>query len=53
MATAIAVVLLGVGIGALGLVIPDLYVVGLVVLVIGGVGVLVRLGERTSATGRR
>jgi hypothetical protein len=51
MATAIAVFLLGVGIGALGLLVPDLYVVGLVVLVIGGVGVLVRLGERAS-TGR-
>lgn len=53
MGAVIVVVLLGVGIGALGLVIADLYVVGLVVLVIGGVGVLVGLGERISSAGRR
>lgn len=46
MAAAIAVVLLGVGIGALGLVQKDMYVVGLVVVVIGLVGVLVRLAYR-------
>lgn len=44
MAAALAVFLLGVGIGALGLVETDMYVVGLVVMIIGGVGVLVRLG---------
>lgn len=37
------VVLLGVGIGALGVVEPDMYVVGILVVLIGGVGVLVRL----------
>jgi hypothetical protein len=52
MGLAIAVVLLGVGIGALGLVIPDFYVVGLVVMVIGAVGVLVRLGDRFSPARR-
>jgi hypothetical protein len=58
MAAAIAVFLLGVGIGALGLVEADMYVVGLVVMVVGGVGVLVRLGygwldRRSPATGGR
>ncbi|GLY67153.1 hypothetical protein [Amycolatopsis taiwanensis] len=43
MAEAIGVILLGVGIGALGLVQADMYVVGLVVITIGLVGVLVRL----------
>jgi hypothetical protein len=42
---ALLVVLLGLGIGALGLLLPDMYVVGLVVVVIGGVGVLVRLAD--------
>jgi hypothetical protein len=46
MTAAIAVILLGIGIGALGLVQTDMYVVGLIVVVIGGVGVLVRLGYR-------
>jgi hypothetical protein len=56
---AIAVFLLGIGIGALGLVQADMYVVGLVVMVIGGVGVLVRLGywwldrRSTLPSGRR
>jgi hypothetical protein len=40
---ALLVVLLGLGLGALGLLEPDLYVIGLIVLTIGGVGVLVRL----------
>jgi hypothetical protein len=40
---ALLVVLLGFGLGALGLLEPDLYVIGLLVVVIGGVGVLVRL----------
>jgi len=44
MAAPIAVFALGVGIGALGLVEADMYVVGLVVMSVGGVGVLVRLG---------
>jgi hypothetical protein len=43
MPTALAVLVLGLGIGALGLVEDDLYVVGIIVVVIGGVGVLVRL----------
>ena len=58
MAAAIGVFLLGVGIGALGLVQPDMYVVGLIVLVVGVVGVVVRLGygwldRRSAATGAR
>jgi hypothetical protein len=39
---AVAVVLLGIGIGFLGLLVPDLYAVGVVVLFIGAIGVLVR-----------
>lgn len=46
MAAVVAVIGLGIGIGALGLVEADMYVVGLVVLVIGAVGVLVALGYR-------
>jgi hypothetical protein len=45
MISALLVVVLGLGIGALGLLVPDLYVVGLIVIVIGGIGVLVRLGD--------
>jgi hypothetical protein len=50
MFSALLVVLLGLGIGALGLLLPDMYVVGLIVIFIGGIGVLVRLGDwyRTS-----
>jgi hypothetical protein len=40
---ALCVVLLGLGLGALGLLEPDLYVIGLLVVLVGGVGVLVRL----------
>lgn len=39
------VLLLGVGIGALGLVESDLYIVGALLLFVGGVGVLVRLAD--------
>lgn len=59
MAAAVAVFLLGIGIGALGLVQADMYAVGLVVMTIGGVGVLVRLGywwfdrQSISAGGQR
>jgi hypothetical protein len=45
MFSALMVVLLGLGLGALGLLLPDMYVVGLIVVLIGGIGVLVRLGE--------
>lgn len=45
MAAAMAVVMLGIVIGVLGLVEQDLYVIGLVIVFIGGVGVLVRLSE--------
>jgi hypothetical protein len=46
---AIAVVLLfGAGLGALGLVAPDMYVVGAIIVFIGGIGLVVRLGERLS-----
>lgn len=50
--SAMLVVLLGLGIGALGLLVPDMYLVGLVVLVIGGIGVLVRLGDWYRCSGR-
>lgn len=46
MVSALLVVLLGLALGALGLLVPDLYVVGLVVLLIGAIGVLVRVGDR-------
>jgi hypothetical protein len=39
---AAAVVLLGIGIGFLGLLVPDLYAVGAAVLFIGAIGILVR-----------
>ncbi|MCW2717258.1 hypothetical protein [Pseudonocardia sp.] len=45
MFSALMVVLLGLGLGALGLLLPDMYVVGLIVVLIGGIGVLVRLSE--------
>ena len=45
MFSALLVVLLGMGFFALGLLLPDLYVVGLIVILIGGIGVLVRLGD--------
>jgi hypothetical protein len=45
MFSALLVVLLGLAIGALGLLLPDMYIVGLLVIVIGGIGVLVRLGD--------
>lgn len=50
--SATLVVLLGLGIGALGLLVPDMYLVGLVVLFIGGIGVLVRLGDWYRCSGR-
>lgn len=43
MVQAMSVVFLGLGLGALGLLEPDLYVIGLLVVLVGGVGVLVRL----------
>jgi hypothetical protein len=39
------VILLGLGIGALGLVAADLYTVGILILFIGGVGAAVLVGE--------
>ena len=39
------VFLFGVGIGALGLVEDDLYVIGLVIMLIGAIGVLVRITD--------
>ncbi|MCE0762238.1 hypothetical protein LWC35_04815 [Pseudonocardia kujensis] len=53
MVSALLVVLFGLGLGALGLLLPDLYVVGLVVLLVGGIGVLARLGDWYRITGRR
>jgi hypothetical protein len=51
------VFLFGVGIGALGLVEDDLYVIGLVIMLIGAIGVLVRitdwLSSGASGLGRR
>jgi|1185.fasta_scaffold449439_2 hypothetical protein len=45
MAAALMVTLVGFGIVALGLVSPDFYEIGVVVVFIGGVGVLVRTVE--------
>jgi hypothetical protein len=45
MGVPVLVVFLGLVLFALGILLPDLYVIGLVVLVIGGIGVLVRLGD--------
>ena len=39
------VILLGLVVGTLGLVVADLYAVGVLILVIGGVGVAVLAGE--------
>jgi hypothetical protein len=50
--SAMLVVLLGLGISALGLLVPDMYLVGLVVLLIGGIGVLVWLGDLYRCSGR-
>jgi hypothetical protein len=52
MFSAMLVVLLGLGISALGLLVPDMYLVGLVVLFIGGIGVLVWLGDWYRCSGR-
>ena len=52
MRSAVLVMVLGLGLGALGLLLPDMYVVGLIVLGIGGIGVLVRLGDWYQARGR-
>jgi hypothetical protein len=52
MVSALLVVVLGLGIGAFGLLLPDLYIVGLIVIVIGGIGVLVRLGDWYRTSGR-
>ena len=46
------VVLPGLGIGALGRLVPVLYVVGLIMILIGGIGVLVRLGDWYRTGGR-
>lgn len=42
---ALTVFVLGCGIGALGLVEEDLYVIGAVIAVIGAIGVLVRFAD--------
>jgi multisubunit Na+/H+ antiporter MnhG subunit len=52
MFSAMMVVLLGLALGALGLLLPDMYVVGLIVILIGGIGVLVRLGDWYRSSGR-
>jgi hypothetical protein len=52
MLSAVLVMVLGLGLGALGLLLPDMYVVGLIVLVIGGIGVLVWLGDWYQARAR-
>jgi hypothetical protein len=40
------VILLGLGVGALGLVAADLYVVGVLILFVGGIGLAVVVGDR-------
>lgn len=52
MFSALLVVVLGVAIGVAGLLVPDLYVVGLVVMFIGGIGVLVKIGDWLRTSGR-
>lgn len=51
MIAAAVVFWLGVGIGALGLVEDDMYVVGLVIMLIGVIGVLVRITDWLSSRG--
>jgi hypothetical protein len=46
MRAAILVTLLGVGTGALGLVVADLYVAGALILALGVIGVAVAAGDR-------
>lgn len=46
MGVVLGVLLLGLGLGALGLLASDLYAVGAVVLFIGAIGFLVRAGDR-------
>ena len=46
MPSALLVVLGGVGIGALGLLEPDMYVVGIVIVIVGAIGVAVRTVDR-------
>jgi hypothetical protein len=41
----------GVGIGALGLVADDLYVIGLLIMLVGVIGVLVRVSDWLSGGG--
>jgi hypothetical protein len=52
MFAAMLVVLLGLVIGASGLLVPDMYLIGLVVLFIGGIGVLVGLVDWYRCSGR-
>jgi hypothetical protein len=40
------VILLGLGVGALGLLAADLYVVGVLILFVGGIGVAVAVGDK-------
>ena len=42
----VLVIVLGLGIGALGLVAADLYTVGLLILFLGGIGLAVAAGDR-------
>ncbi|WP_346278368.1 hypothetical protein [Pseudonocardia sp.] len=49
MIAAATVFWVGVGIGALGLVEDDLYVIGLVIMLIGGIGILVRITDWLSS----
>ena len=42
MPSALLVILAGAGIGALGLLEPDMYVIGIVIVIIGAIGATVR-----------
>ncbi|HEY4458922.1 MAG TPA: hypothetical protein VGN81_31705 [Pseudonocardiaceae bacterium] len=42
----------GLALGAFGLVDPDMYVIGLVVVLIGAIGFVVRLADRLRGAGR-
>jgi hypothetical protein len=50
---AILVIMIGLGVGALGLVAADLFVVGLLILFAGAVGAAVAAGDRLIRYGQR
>lgn len=53
MGAVILVILLGLGVGALGLVASDLYAVGVLILFLGFIGLAVAAGDRVLRYARR